>query len=198
MQLDRAYKIEKAASKDEERNDLRHVFISADNTAMATDGRMMAIVPCAVGQGEPAGKVTPDSIAYARKHTLGDGALVLHLVDDKTAVAEDTSVFPREMTSHTKGADEQLELIRVTSDDQGKAETYIKIIPPFDGSDIVLTINPSMLRDLADAMGNKTAITLYMKPNEEGRVLSIIRAHGVEGAIGAIMPMNPEDSKPNK
>jgi hypothetical protein len=193
MQIEKHYKIEKAASTDEARLDLNHIFIRDNCTAMASDGRMLAIVPCAIGQGETPGTVTPDSLAYARKHTLGNRALLLHLPDKETAIAEDTTVFPRELTSHTEGEGEQLELIRDSKIDDTKPQAILDFIPPISDDAITLVINPTMLKNLAEALGDKEKIIMYLTPDEDDRILSPIRVHGADGAIGAIMPMRGDD-----
>jgi len=195
MQMNRKYKIEKAASTDTDRNPIRHVLIS-DGKATATNGRMIAVVPCAVSESDIQGTVTPDSLKYARTHTLGDGALLLHLSSKESVVAEDTAEFPRALTSHTKGLGEQLELIRDTSaasESLREAEAFV--VPDRNPKQTVLTINPKMLLDLANALGDADQITLSFVADMDNIVSTPLRADGFEGAYGAICPIRAHDDK---
>jgi hypothetical protein len=160
---------------------------------MATNGKIMAVVPCAVGTGDKPGRITPDSLQYARKHTLGDAAAVLHLIDDATAIAEDTTSFPRELESKVKSGGEQLEIFRAaTTEEDGDSDGMIGVIPERSANAVVLVINPAYLKTLAEAMGSPDCITLYITPDENNRVLSAIRAECVDDdgrATGVIMPI---------
>jgi len=187
MQIDKRYKIEKATSNDEAKEKLRYI-IAADQTAVATDGKILAVVPCAIGAGDIEGAITPDSLTYARKHTLGDGAAVLHLTDDRTAIAEDTTSFPRSLESTVKGDGEQLELLR--SDPMPiERETVMLMVPKEGSTDVCVALDSALLGRLAEALGNKGQITLFLRPDDDMIVRSPIRAHGHDGAYGVLMPL---------
>lgn len=192
MQIDKIYKLEKAVSKDENIGNLHYIYCNKNQTAMATNGRLMVVVPCVVSKGDKAGRITPDALTYARKHTLGKGAALLHLIDDSTVVAEDTTSFPREIESKVVEKGEQLELLRVaTPTEKQTCEKMIEIIPERTSESITLTINPALLKTLGEAMGSPNCITLHLTPNEDRKISSIIRVETSSdiGSIGAIMPM---------
>lgn len=197
MQIDKRYKLEKAVRTGKEIKDdpAAYVYIRPDCTAMATNGRIMAIVPCAVGSGDMSGRITPDSLTYARKHTLGDKAAVLHLIDNASAIAEDTTSFPREIESKVTDKGEQLELLRIaTPEEKRDCETMVTVIPEWNANAVVLRINPALLKTLADALGSPECVTMYLMPDEFNKVLSCIRvetkADDGPKAIGAIMPIS--------
>ena len=66
MQIDRKYKIEKAVSTDTLRENLQNVFVSKRH-AVATDGKILAIVPVQTDKEDEAGWLTPDALKHARK-----------------------------------------------------------------------------------------------------------------------------------
>ena len=66
MQIDRKYKIEKAVSTDSNRESLQNVFVSRRH-AMATDGRILAIVPVKTDVEDGPGWMSPDALKHARK-----------------------------------------------------------------------------------------------------------------------------------
>lgn len=187
MQIEKKYKIEKAASTDETRESIMYVVVG-DNTATATDGRILAVCPCVVGAGEVHGPITPDSLKYARKHTLGDGASVLHLRSKDEAITEDSATFPRSLTSITKGEGEQLELIRTEPCSTPHEKSKIDIVPKADASAVTVSLDARLLLNLAEALGDAHCITLQMHPDEDNVVRKCARADGYGGAYGAIMP----------
>ncbi len=66
MQIDRKYRIEKAVSSDSTREVLHNVFISRRH-AMATDGKILAIVPVQAEKDDEPGWLTPDALKHARR-----------------------------------------------------------------------------------------------------------------------------------
>jgi len=192
MQIDKKYQIELVASKDEDRETLRYVVIK-QTTALATDGVCLAVVPCAVGDGEHIGPITPDSLKYARAHTMGEGCVLMHLNDPEEATCEDTAVFPRCFACHTEGEGDQMEMFRQPETIAlPQKDADILFVPKRTPEQVVLTINPKRLFDLAKALGDKDKITLSFTPNDDNIVLSAIRADGYEGAFGAIIPLNSD------
>jgi len=192
MQMNKKYQLERVVSKDENREMLQYVVVNR-TTAIATDGRTLAVVPCAVGDGEYIGTVTPDSLTYARKHTLGDECLVLHLNDTEFVTTEDTAEFPRCFASHTEGEDDQLEMFRVPeSKELPQKNMDIMAVPSRTPEQVVLTLNPKRLLDLACALGDKDKITLSFTPDSENIVHSAMRADGFDGAFGAFSPLRSD------
>ena len=201
MQIDKRYRIEEAASKDFEKIPLNYIQID-NSSAVASDGVIAAVVPCASGKGEVKGPITRDSLVYARTHTLGDGAIALHLQDDLTVVAEDTTVFPRSLSSYTaKEEGEQLELIQVEKGHDGtmkcpNVKDMKKVIPVIDDH-FAMKINPEALFRLAKALGDKEELILFIRADDDDIVRSPIRAHGFDGAVGVILPMVVDEKKDN-
>ena len=193
MQIDKKFKIERAASKDKERDEIRYIHV-AENRATATTGVMLAVVPCVVGAGDVPGPITPDSLRYAREHTLGDGVTNLYLKDEQVIVTEDASELSRNFSSHTKEGGEQLELIRADAPKNTPHEkAIVSVVPVVDADDVVVMLNPSMLKDLASALGSGDQLILRLKADEDHRVRQCIRVdvfgEDAGNAYGAIMPL---------
>jgi hypothetical protein len=66
MQIDKKYRLEKAVCTDETRTNLTNISITRRH-AIACDGRMIAIVPVEVDEGDEAGWLSPDALKLARK-----------------------------------------------------------------------------------------------------------------------------------
>jgi DNA segregation ATPase FtsK/SpoIIIE-like protein len=191
MELDKKYKIEEVVDEDHSSEMVRYVHISK-NRIIASDGAMLASVPCATAKGDHLGPVTVGAMAYARGHD-GD-CLVLHLIDGKTAVAFDSSQMARSLESTATAKGEQLDMFRRDTD---KVPQLSKIgeemIPPQRFEDILLRINPKRLLTLAKALGSNEAVTLRLTPGENGRVLDAIRVEADKDAYGVIMPMRVDN-----
>lgn len=184
MQIENNYKIEKATEKDG-LPQYKYVLAS-DNLCIATNGIIAAVVPCVIGENDIEGPIVADAIEYARKHTHEKQTTVLYLKDDTRAVTQDGSVFPRSVES--KADQKQLTLLPANSEDIPQKRVD-EIIPIPDATAVVMRINPSMLRDLAEAMGDKESITLSFHIDKEKQVTDAIRADNREkGSYGVIMP----------
>jgi len=183
MYLSNIYKLEKIVDKDGTEAQ-RYIHIGNDR-ATATNGKALAVCPCVVGLSDVRGPITPDSMEYARKHGVSP-MVVLHLLNDASAFAEDSTEFPRSYGSFAKCKDgEQLELFRKAADVQPL--DAFKVIPSPSDDDITLKINVKQLWDLAQALGcdKDTPLALRLKPDEEGRVRLVV-ALGVDGATGVL------------
>lgn len=66
MRLKSKYQIEKAASEDATRFQIKKILID-DGKAVATDGRIMAIVPCVHADSEDKKTILADDLAFIRK-----------------------------------------------------------------------------------------------------------------------------------
>ena len=183
MYLNSIYKLEKIVDPDGTEGQ-RYIHIG-ERTATATDGKCVAVVPCVVGPNDVQGPVTPDAVEYARKHGLSP-MVVLHLVNDSSVLAEDSTEFPRSYGSFARQKDgEQLELFRKAAD--VKPVNGLSVVPTADESDVRLKVNAKRLWDLAQALGcdKEKPLALRLKPDAEGRVRLIV-ATGVDGATGAM------------
>jgi hypothetical protein len=74
MKLHKDIKPELACSKDENRWILHHPYLDVENKALvATDGRIMAIIPCHPENGELSGPVSREALENGRKNSQRDG-----------------------------------------------------------------------------------------------------------------------------
>jgi len=187
MQIAEKYRLEKMIEADNSNAEYGYIHV-ANNQATVCNGRAMATVPCVVGKGDQPGQITVDSLVYARKHSTFKGAIKLHLSDDETVMAEDTSVFPRSMESRGEVDEEQLEFHRIPIEPAESMVKLLKNIPKKSNDDVILCINAKTLADLSEALGCKDApITLRLKV-KDNKAESAILVTGAEGAFGVIMP----------
>ena len=188
MEIESKYHIEKIVDTDHSTESLRYVHI-AENLAIACNGRVLACVPCVTVKADHLGPVTVNAMEYAREHSFA-GTSTLHLIDGKIAVAIDSCQMPRSLESSAIAKEEQLDMLRKSTDDiKPLSELSLKSIPKQEFSDIVLRINPKMLLNLAKALGSEDTITLRMRPNEDNRVDSSVRVEASPEAYGVIMPI---------
>jgi len=66
MKIGNKYKLDKIASNDHVRPAMNHIFIDG-NTAVATNGSALAIVPVVIEEGDIGGMLSKDSFIAARK-----------------------------------------------------------------------------------------------------------------------------------
>jgi len=199
MQIDSKYKLEKAVSMDKDRADeLGRVFIRKDQTALATDGRMIAVVPCAVGKRDACGCVLPDALVYARNHGTPAhkklGVTELHLLTETEVVAADSTRFPRTFAARVEETGEQLALINEAPEQENHLdEDAVEMVPARMPDDVVLRLDPARLKRLCDALGvNKDApaCTIRVRPDADGVVRQPFRVDTAEeSASGALAPM---------
>jgi hypothetical protein len=194
MEIDKKYQIEKAAGEDPNRPDIQYIHIS-QHRATATNGRILATVPCVTAKSDELGPITVDSLLYARDHIICDVA-VLHLLDNRTVIALDSSQLPRSLESTASPNAEQLDMFRKSTENvKPIQEITAGLIPTADFDDIVLAINPALLLDLAKALGSKEKLILRLRPDADNQVRQIIRCEADKDAYGVIMPMNVHEGE---
>jgi len=165
------YEIEQAAAKKDVRfylNDCAHVQKLADQDVMiATDGRIMAIVPVTLEDGDVTGYVTSDAIKKARKagSVKCNGAYEF----------PDGSTLPRRSDL-----------------EDAKFPDCSRVIPNDDElSSFVLSFNADLFYKLARAITENghhgRCVTLRF--NKESPTTSAMRVDGDNGAFGMIMPV---------
>ena len=173
MKIDAAFKIEKAVSGDETRSMLCNPYLDlTDKTKpvlVATDGWQMAVVPVTLDEGDTAGYVSLAAIKEARKkeHRFKDSIFVK---DNETI---DGITMPRPSVD-TVGIFPNWHMVYDSAVKTAKGE-------------ISLGINPALLLDLAKALGDDSSVTLTIRPDKDGKVLTAIKVDTAK-ATGVIMP----------
>lgn len=177
MKFDKRHKIEKAAATEDTRYAIGHVLFESDDNGtrlVATNGRILAVVPVTEAEGDVAGMVSSDTIKQACKNrTKGSPDALLHLPDEKRALA------------HTKAG--VVEAPR--PDDGSRFPSYRAVVPT--GHDLEVTLSAKYLKDLIDALG-ADGITLKFKTTG-GRIDGPVLVTPVEDgndAYGVIMPIS--------
>ncbi len=192
MKIPKKYKLDQAVSRYEDaRFATEHIHIDTDNKcAVATDGRILAVVPCEPSPteeiiGVPA--LVPVDAFKAARRAAGGGQknpdLVL-MVDDRVTVQD--------------GAGKR-------TFDQGKGEfpNYKNVIPAAGAGKIELVINANLLQKLANALGSSGGVKLeiqhvvddkgvhkHIERNKGIRVTPITQGtEGENDAYGVIMPI---------
>ncbi len=165
MQIDKRYKIEKAVSTDSNRESLQNVFVSKRH-ALATDGRILAIVPVTTdGEDEP-GWMSPDALKHARK-VSGKGLDSIRIGLNGAQILPDGTTMQRPEKHNPPRV---FSLLRKAH--QGK---YYKI-----------GINAAYLKNLADSLGSEELVLMCGQPTEAVLVKPI---KGDPGTVGLIMPI---------
>jgi hypothetical protein len=171
MQIERKYKIEKAVSADASRESLQNVFISRRH-AMATDGKILAIVPVQCEEDDEIGWLTPEALKHARK-VCGKGLESVHIGLNGAQILPDGTVMKR---PDEHKPPKIVHLLRRAQ--QGK---YYRI-----------GINASCLKSLADALGTDELVLECGQPAEAVMVTPL---HREDGCLGLIMPIRLNDKR---
>lgn len=189
MILNKQAKIEKCVSTDEARTALNHLMVFRGDELMfpgmdstfgrmvATNGRMLVSIPVTLEDEDVPGMITPESLSYARRHTINvDDKTAVHLSLDseKSVVADNGGRFPRSVVARM---DNKGELIGPDPEDkpnQYPSAAALEMIVPCEAPVGVVTLNPTLLKKLADAMGAAEAVTLsFYKKNK-----AVVRVDG--------------------
>ncbi len=164
MNFDKTSKIEKAAARDSSRYAINCVYLdTAKGRLVATDGSILAIVPCEIADDDADGLIPLEAIDRARK--LAIGGIVRAKCNGK-AEQSDGSSFQR--PDH-------------------RFPDYSGIIPKEAGS-VRVSLNADSLLRLAQALGGKTVTLEIGEPGTPIRVRPCL--DGIEGAFGLIMPIS--------
>ena len=171
MQIDKRYKIEKAVSTDSNRESLQNVFVSKRH-ALATDGRILAIVPVTTdGEDEP-GWMSPDALKHARK-VSGKGLDNIRIGLNGVQILPDGTTMHRPEKHNPPGV---FSLLRKAH--QGKS--------------FKIGINAAYLKNLADSLGSEELVLSCNTPNEA----VLVRPLKTDpGAVGLIMPIQLKHRK---
>ena len=165
MQFDKRYKIEKAVSTDSDRESLHNVFVSTRH-ALATDGRILAIVPVTTdGEDEP-GSMSPDALKHARK-VSGKGLDSIRIGLNGAQILPDGTTMLR-------------------PEKHNPPRVFRLLRRAFTPGSFTIGINASYLKNLADALGSEELVLMCGQPTEAVLVKPI---KGNPGTVGLIMPI---------
>ena len=165
MQIDKRYKIEKAASTDSNRESLQNVFVSRRH-AMATDGRILAVVPVSTdGEDEP-GWMSPDALKHARK-VSGKGLDSIRIGLNGAQILPDGTTMQR-------------------PEKHNPPRVYRLLRKAHRSDSLTIGINASYLKNLADSLGSEEIVLSCGQPAEAVLVRPL---KSDPGAVGLIMPI---------
>jgi len=171
MQIDRKYKIERAVSSDYLRENLQNVFVSKHH-AVATDGKILAIVPIQTDKEDEAGWLTPDALKHARK-VSGKGLESVRIGLNGAQILPDGTVMTR-------------------PEEHKPPKIFRLLRKAHQGRSYRIGINAAYLKDLADALGSEELVLECGQPNE---AILVKPVHHEEGTMGLIMPIRLNDKK---
>ncbi len=164
MRFDKRSKIEKAASSEDFPYASTSVRFEPDKSRLiATDGRILAIVPCEPEPDDAAGQIQPQAFATARKLTPRHSEPRIGANSKIEFV--DGSTLPR------------LEDVRFPEVDG---------VVPTGKASVTFGLNVALLSRLAAALGTETVRIEFV---DDGLPLRVSPIEGVPGARGLIMPL---------
>ena len=162
MKLDKKHKPEKALGK-EGRFQVEHAKLDGSNL-IATDGRILAVIPVEVGENDRDGLIPKDALTGCRKGLKGRQVPTL--------------ICGEAVTLHAQG-------IRMDRPAEDKFPPWEEVIPAEDEYEAVreIRLNARLLYNLAQALG-----TDELKLTFQG--VGAVRADAIDGeAYGVIMPL---------
>jgi hypothetical protein len=170
MQFDRKCKLEKAVAKSEGRYAMRHTLLAKrgdEHVLVATDGRILAVVGVEVEEGDAIGLIPVEAVKGAAKG--GQSFMPAQIHANGSAV-------------YTDKAGAQVTMARP----EGEFPRWESIMPAPQADDIVIALNPDLLKALADAIGADGCVQLRIRA--VGGKCMPIAVKGGKGE-GAIMPI---------
>lgn len=170
MKINTSCKIEKAISRDQTRHAITAPWLSADSKVIATDGKILAIVPCQVDGGDEPGYIPTDALKASRKGRGATGEMALTRTECRVSGG---AAFP--------------------VDNERTAPDWTAIIPPADRPiKMRVALDPERLAALAEAMGAGAVILEIENESSPITVRPASKGHGdvpaEPGAFGVIMP----------
>lgn len=180
MKISKLAKLERAASIDNTRTAIENILITKDGNkppvAVATDGRIMAIVPVHPDEGAESladhefGLISPAALTHGRRLAKESGMVEMN--PNGSIAFLDGSSLPRP-TQENAGTFPQWQVVR---DSALEPKTVFKV-----------ALSPALLLDLVTAMGTDgTSVTLdFSGPESPIRV----RITNDPAAFGILMPM---------
>ena len=166
MKINRCYKIEKCVSKDPARSSLQNIYVSRRH-AMATNGKTLALVPVCSEKNDIPGWLTPDALKHARR-VSGKGLEEIHVSLDGEQVLPDGTTMMR-----PDGEEKPPRIFRILR--QAHRDRAYKV-----------GMNPSYLKDLADALGAEEVVMEFGNPDA---AILVRPLRGEPGTVGLLMPV---------
>jgi len=179
MKLETKSQIEKTASKDQAGYVLLDAYLNVDDKTLVTsNGRILAVVPCEIEDGDTSGSVSVEAIKASRK---------MFKRQEKLSVKANSKLVVTDGVSSTT----------LEREDKGNYPNYKQVVPNFDKQvTYKVSLNAALLLDLAQSLGDKIVnleLTVDKDGPDKGQCLSAIKvtssANGVDGAYGVIMPV---------
>ena len=175
MKIDKKYRLEKAVSTDESRTNLTNISITRRH-AIACDGRMIAIVPVEVDEGDEAGWLSPDALKLARR-VNPKGLDTIRIILNGTQELPDGSTIKR------------------PSFDEVHPPKMLQILLHANrGRTFRIGINASMLKSLSEAIGSEEVVLEFGSPTE---TILVRPVHHEDGVCGVLMPVRLNNKERN-
>lgn len=170
MKINTLCKIEKAISRDQTRHAITAPWLSADNKVIATDGKILAVIPCQVDGGDEPGYIPTDALKASRKGRGATGEMALTRTECRVSGG---ATFP--------------------VDNERTAPDWTAVTPPADRPiKMRVALDPERLAALAEAMGAGAVILEIESESSPITVRPASKGHGdvpaEPGAFGVIMP----------
>ena len=167
MQIEKKYKLEKAVSTDENREALVNISVTRRH-ATACDGKILAIVPVQVEEGDEVGWLTPDALKLARK-AGPRGFDTIRIGLNGTQELQDGSTIKRPSYKEIKPP----KMLQI-------------LLHAHRGRTFRIGINASMLKSLSEALGSEEIVLEFGSPTE---TILVHPVHHEEGVCGVLMPV---------
>lgn len=173
MNLRKDYKLENAVGKDDDRPEMLHPYFDRESgVAVATNGKIMAVVPVDASEDDTAGHIPIEAITAARKINWGDCPIKLN-ENARLEHLGKVQEWPR--------ADKRY-------------PNWKNAVPNKDRKEVRLTLDAALLLRLAKALGKddrgSAVITLRIASDASGGIdaRSVIVVEGLYEAYGLMMP----------
>lgn len=170
MKINIQCKVEKAISKNQTRHAITAPWLTADGKVIATDGKILAVIPCEVNEGDEPGYIPTDALKASRKGRGATGEMVL-----------------------TRAECQVLNGATYPADNERTAPDWTVVIPSGDRPiKIRVAFDPERLAALAEAMGAGAVILEIEDETSPITVRPASKGYGdvpaEPGAFGVIMP----------
>lgn len=212
MRIHADAKLEKCVSKEEGRPALQHILIAEGDRnnlsmecfgrAFVTDGRRLVTVPVTLEPGDIPGLITAESLTVCRKLTdpleRDEGTRMVLNVNN--VVADNTATFPRKRDMRLEHKEGSVDVVTNESADMNEVfgakfpsvDCMHSLIPPPEGAIAQVTLNPTLLREIAEALGSKDSVTL--KFYKGGGPVRIEGRGMIADAVGVLMAIKDGDT----
>ena len=168
MRFNHDFQIHLSASTDAYRPHLNGVYLDAEKGRLvATNGTMLASVPCEVEHGDEAGILPADAIKAARKVAGAKG---------EPGIACNGSAAVHGGASYPRDKDVQF-------------PPYEKVVPaPSPEDEVVIGLDAALLLKLAKSLGSKGHVRLTIRKDDPLHPIRVEPTSG-EDAFGILMPV---------